>query len=312
MPLSPKLLELGEAIRRRRQELGLTLKEAGRDACSHAHLSKLERGLEWPSIQVVVALEQALGVPPGTYLARLDAAQPERWPRQRDYRGAAAWWAEPRSVADTYTRHFLCQPGKPALLLVPKVRAEYAEPVAPPYRILHQSIEYVVDRQQRSTRTFVAYRIEAVITGVDHFSFTRSHPLGRFVERVDLTIGPGAELAEVSRHSARHLRYRLRLKRPLEAGHPQTVAFSTRLHGISVPVTAHANTIDRDSYPVDMSVVFATDLPSEVWWFVDLPFDAVPGLASLGRLLVPDRDGRVSRSFSQQQARLAHGFGWSW
>ncbi len=26
-------------------------------------------------------------------------------------RGQAAWWAEPRSAADTYTRHFFSRPG---------------------------------------------------------------------------------------------------------------------------------------------------------------------------------------------------------
>lgn len=69
---------------------------------------------------------------------------------------------------------------------------------------------------------------------------------------------------EVTRHSRRHFRYRLQLERPLAADERQKIGFATELHGIAVPVTAYANTIDHDPHPVELTVAFETPRPEEV------------------------------------------------
>ncbi len=110
-PLSPELAELGAAIRARRRERGLTLVEVahaadGRRVSSHSHLSNCERGLEWPSNELVDHLESVLGVPAGTYrrqLAGAKRANSERGRAKRTQRFA------PPS-ADTSTDPYFARP----------------------------------------------------------------------------------------------------------------------------------------------------------------------------------------------------------
>ncbi|MDQ1537501.1 MAG: hypothetical protein QOE58_1894, partial [Actinomycetota bacterium] len=135
--------------------------KAGDGCCSHAHLSKVERGLEWPSPQLVVSLETALSVPRGTFLAMLGRAETDRWISQKSYR-SGVWWATPASAADTYARHFIHHRDEPPLPLVPRIIDDYMAPVAPPYLIVEQAIDYHVSREERRARTRITYIVEAM------------------------------------------------------------------------------------------------------------------------------------------------------
>jgi transcriptional regulator with XRE-family HTH domain len=68
-PWQHQLRALGSYIRTQRQLANLSLREVAALAqLSNAYISQLERGLHEPSIRVVRALAQALGVPPDDLL----------------------------------------------------------------------------------------------------------------------------------------------------------------------------------------------------------------------------------------------------
>lgn len=190
--------------------------------------------------------------------------------------------------------------------------AEYAEPTAPLYSIVHQSIQYQVVRQQCSTRTLTATTIEAKEDGVDHFSFTRSHPLGRLVERVGLTIGPGADLDELTCHSGKHLRYRLKLDRSLAAGDRQKLGMATELQGIAVPVTAFVNTIDQDSHPVELTEVFATTTQRRCGGFLICRLTPCPACCLRHGVWCQTGRGGLRGSSKEPSRAWRNGMGWGW
>ncbi len=68
-PWKGRLEALGAIIRSRRLAAGLSLRDlSGRAGVSNAYLSQVERGLHEPSISVLSAVAQALGVPLGALL----------------------------------------------------------------------------------------------------------------------------------------------------------------------------------------------------------------------------------------------------
>ncbi len=67
----PRVRQLGEYIRLQRQMADLSLRGmAGLTKVSNAYLSQVERGLHQPSLRVLHAISEALGIPADTLLAR--------------------------------------------------------------------------------------------------------------------------------------------------------------------------------------------------------------------------------------------------
>jgi transcriptional regulator with XRE-family HTH domain len=94
-PPSPALMKLAAAIRRHRKRAGLTqLQLATMIPCSDKTLSAIETGRDRPSREMVVAIETALSLPPGTLVDLFDLADSESLPRWvRD------WLAEERRAS---------------------------------------------------------------------------------------------------------------------------------------------------------------------------------------------------------------------
>jgi transcriptional regulator with XRE-family HTH domain len=70
-PWRPQLEALGALLRAQRTAADLSLRQlAERTQVSNAYLSQLERGLHEPSLSVLRAIADALGVPVQTLLAR--------------------------------------------------------------------------------------------------------------------------------------------------------------------------------------------------------------------------------------------------
>src|SRR6266508_4380555 len=79
-------MNLGERVRERRRERGMTLAQVAGDELSVALVSKIERGLVSPSLSTLEVLAQRLGVTPGALLEE-----------RRDRGGAAAAAAAART-----------------------------------------------------------------------------------------------------------------------------------------------------------------------------------------------------------------------
>jgi transcriptional regulator with XRE-family HTH domain len=80
-PWQARLDALGALLRAQRQAAGLTLRELSeRTKVSNAYLSQLERGLHEPSLSVLRAIADALGLPLATLLRRAGVLEegPER------------------------------------------------------------------------------------------------------------------------------------------------------------------------------------------------------------------------------------------
>lgn len=68
---NPRVRQLGEYIRLQRQMADLSLRGmAGLTKVSNAYLSQVERGLHQPSLRVLHAIAEALGIPADTLLAQ--------------------------------------------------------------------------------------------------------------------------------------------------------------------------------------------------------------------------------------------------
>jgi transcriptional regulator with XRE-family HTH domain len=67
--VDPRVRQLGEYIRLQRQMADLSLRGmAELTKVSNAYLSQIERGLHQPSLRVLRAIAEALGIPPDTLL----------------------------------------------------------------------------------------------------------------------------------------------------------------------------------------------------------------------------------------------------
>jgi transcriptional regulator with XRE-family HTH domain len=74
----PRVRQLGEYIRVQRQMADLSLRGmAGLTKVSNAYLSQVERGLHQPSLRVLHAISEALGIPADTLLAQAGFAPEE-------------------------------------------------------------------------------------------------------------------------------------------------------------------------------------------------------------------------------------------
>ena len=74
-----RVRQLGEYIRLQRQMADLSLRGmAGLTKVSNAYLSQVERGLHQPSLRVLHAIAQALGIPADTLLAQAGFAPEAR------------------------------------------------------------------------------------------------------------------------------------------------------------------------------------------------------------------------------------------
>jgi transcriptional regulator with XRE-family HTH domain len=77
-PWKATLAALGALMRAQRQAAGLSLRDlAQRTSLSNAYLSQVERGLHEPSLSVLTAVAQALGVPLEELLRRAGVLAPE-------------------------------------------------------------------------------------------------------------------------------------------------------------------------------------------------------------------------------------------
>lgn len=73
-PRTPEHAALGEAIRARREKLGLSQKALADAAGVHVtHLGGVERGVRNPNYSTLVTIAGALGVSPGALFTRADA-----------------------------------------------------------------------------------------------------------------------------------------------------------------------------------------------------------------------------------------------
>ncbi len=73
-PRSPEHAGLGDAIRERREKLGLSQEALADAAGVHVtHLGGVERGVRNPNYATLVRIAGALGVSPGTLVTRADA-----------------------------------------------------------------------------------------------------------------------------------------------------------------------------------------------------------------------------------------------
>lgn len=80
----PQLDALGALIRAQRLTAGLSLRELGeRTRVSNAYLSQIERGLHEPSISVLRAVADALGVALDTLMARAGLLETDGAPARR-------------------------------------------------------------------------------------------------------------------------------------------------------------------------------------------------------------------------------------
>jgi len=108
---SAQLSALGAFIRALRSTAGLSLRDlAERTRVSNAYLSQVERGLHEPSITVLRAIADALGIPLESLLARagvFDSPAPEENPS-----------ATPDTEAAILKDPFLSEPQRVALLSV--------------------------------------------------------------------------------------------------------------------------------------------------------------------------------------------------
>lgn len=84
-PRSPEHAGLGDAIRERREKLGLSQEALADAAGVHVtHLGGVERGVRNPNYSTLVRIAGALGLSPGALVTRADALaarRPRRSPR---------------------------------------------------------------------------------------------------------------------------------------------------------------------------------------------------------------------------------------
>lgn len=63
-------MRLGEAIRRRREQAGLSLRELGQaSGYSFSYLSGIENSKRWPSLPALEAIAKALGTTPAALMS---------------------------------------------------------------------------------------------------------------------------------------------------------------------------------------------------------------------------------------------------
>ena len=119
---SPRVRQLGEYIRLQRQMADLSLRGmAGLTKVSNAYLSQVERGLHQPSLRVLHAIAQALGIPADTLLAQAgftsDAARdgaPSRPPTEEAIRSDPDLTPEEREALLQVYRSFVDRRTPPA------------------------------------------------------------------------------------------------------------------------------------------------------------------------------------------------------
>jgi transcriptional regulator with XRE-family HTH domain len=111
-PWKEHLLALGDLIRSQRRLANLSLRQLAELAqVSNPYLSQIERGLHQPSLRVLVAIAEALGMPPDTLLARAGMLREDDVPRDA---------SDPRAVMERTIRAdpLLTDEQKDALLAV--------------------------------------------------------------------------------------------------------------------------------------------------------------------------------------------------
>lgn len=118
---SPRVRQLGEYIRLQRQMADLSLRGmAGMTKVSNAYLSQVERGLHQPSLRVLHAIAEALGIPADTLLAQAGFAPeakqeetPARRPTEEAIRSDPALTSEEREALLHVYRSFVDRRASP-------------------------------------------------------------------------------------------------------------------------------------------------------------------------------------------------------
>jgi transcriptional regulator with XRE-family HTH domain len=305
--LPVELGDLGAKLRARRQELGLGLQQVAPRG-DHTHLSRVERGLEWPSRDLIVHLEQVLAVPRGDYLKEfIERCEPKRHSAQAGYRRSGR---PTSSLASAETPLFLNdRDGKRLRRLVPPVVAEYRADEPRPYRMVSMAIDQTIDLDRRFTRTMRSWTISATADGVETFDFILTPPVGRSVDNLDVAILAGGELERVQRHGANLFHYWVRLPTPLARRKRQTIEVVSGINGMSYRPAHLANAVYAKLREVEIEVRFANQRPRLVWWFDALPHEGVPGVPAVERTLVLSEEGGVQHTFAPAVG-LSHGVGW--
>jgi transcriptional regulator with XRE-family HTH domain len=307
--LPVELARFGSELRARRQELRLTLKQAAPGG-DHTHLSRIERGLDWPSRDLVVHLEQVLQVPRGQYLKTfIEECEPRRHSTQAGYRRSGRPTA---SLATAETPLLLCdRDGQVIRRLVPPMLREYRADEARPYRMVAQAIRHVVDVDNRWMRTHYRWTIKATEADVTAFDFILTPPVGRTVDHLEVAILEGGELDRVERHGSSLFRYWLTLPQSLGAGDRWAIEVASGVYGLTYRPGVIENTVYEPVEQVEMAVSFLNQEPRTLWWFDALPHAATPGMPSDERTLRLEDGGAISH-YLRPTPGYAHGVGWLW
>lgn len=286
-PFTQELRSLGEAIREKREAVGLTLTELAQDETgerrlSHTWLSNLETGqVKNPSRERLTHVERRLGVPEGAYLVRLTRA---------------------RRLADT-------APGDDADASLDREAYRFK-----PFAIVYQEVSYIFEsgRTPRRWRSVVVvrpefdnmevFRARCLYTGdVSRLSF---HPLFGIAD-----FGWMPPMVTNFREMA------VELERPVQLGATGSLAYEWEVEDGTEPlpfVTAGYERPTTGAEHLILRVFFAPDaLPARIYEY-DSAYSHVEEPDTPTRGLELAASGQYEREVFDAQAGRRYGFKWEW